>query len=51
MATLRLLQGQHGTGTDDDAVLGVKRVRLHQIELDHQLLPPSLNWQGLSLVA
>lgn len=37
MATL--FQRQHGTGPDDDTVLGVKTVRFHQVELDHQLLP------------
>ncbi len=33
-----LLQGPHRTGTDDHAILGIKRVRLHQIELHHQFL-------------
>ena len=39
VTTLRLLQGQHRTGTNDDTVFGVKRVRLHQVEFHHQFLP------------
>lgn len=34
-----LFQGQHRTGTDQDAIFGIKRVRLHEIELHHDFLP------------
>jgi hypothetical protein len=40
VATIRLLlQGQNRRRPNQDAVLGVKRIRFHQVELDDHLLP------------